>query len=179
MPDLCGACGSQPISGSTTVTASKLGQETSDTVRINVPLCAKCVEPLKLVEKASDNAVMNFLGCFSGLAVVAMLVALFLAAFFEANGVWIAVFGIPAFIGVLVLKAMEYAMVRALPSDQKSIYDRAKPRNAKMMFETRGIYRYNLGKWPHNPEVERTETVNSAVPRAHRHSRWPPAELFQ
>lgn len=126
MPNLCGTCGAQPVAGSTTVSVSKLGQETSDTVSITVPLCAKCAEPIRLVERSNDNPLATFIGCFSGIAVVAMLLALFLAAFDRASGVWVAIFGIPALGGVLVLKAMEYATVRALPIDQQRAYSRSK-----------------------------------------------------
>jgi hypothetical protein len=126
MPHLCGACGAQPVVGSTTVTASELGTHAPKTVRINVPLCTECTKYLKFVEKASGNAVMNFLSYFGIITGLAMLVALFLAVFTDRSGVWIAVFGIPAGISMLVWKAMEYAIVRSLPSDQQWEYDRAK-----------------------------------------------------
>ena len=121
MPDCCGSCGARPVTGSTTVTASQLGTANPDKVSVAVPLCANCTAPLNQVEKAGDNPMMTFVGCFGVVVGIALVVALFLK-----SALWVTVLAITAFTCLLVSKAMTNSAVRSLPAEQRALYDRAK-----------------------------------------------------
>jgi hypothetical protein len=127
MPDICAACGQSQTCASSTVSATHGYGELRKAVDIKLPLCSKCREPITRLWRAiASDARTMVLVSVGGIAAIGMFVALGLAAFNNIANAWIAIFGIPAIVAGLVVKAKQKAIVKSWSQEDQAIFRRAK-----------------------------------------------------